>query len=1035
MSTTPENFINANYANARSPNLLLTIDGVTTIYSIASAYTDEIVYGSPVVYGTPGLYYGLPYTQEVSSVKRYISDESSMVISQKIEPEQGRGSTSELTIVLIDKNQEITNLVSPGKVIPDILNSECRLWFGYQNTNFPDDHFVIYQGYITNVVTQAGKIRLSISDATQKKRQAINQAFKSTLFLPMTSTDLFFSPATTGQIFENYPVLNIYGAFDSYVGLYFRIGDEFILLDPSAVSYGSDTVQPRSVVLLSRGQRTTVAADHSAITVVRESGALVAGRYIDLQLNGVSFAALLPEGSYNLGITQPLLNKQFWTELQEVIQAAWAAAGGNAAYQFKVKYWAGDLTTPPSESINNFLFLGSNPNAYKFSVSVNSANPVSYPISDFRILWNSGANASNNLRELMGFNNADYIGGIEYISPNWIEMEGVDVTQSLSITGHPIDVALTVMMSGGGGPFATDVTCIGIGTADGVSASSYSILLPTGVDAVRDYGLTAGTYNPVDIGKSGDQVTISGSTTASNNQSCIITDILPGPSNDNQVLVVSVPSAPFSLAFDTNTSLRLAFRSKYDRLPYGVGLKIPPKFVDVAGHEALRDIYLSDSGYQVSCLLQTQQVGKDFIEAQCYLPFGLYAVTKRGQLSVSLTRPPIPGTIPVQLDSTNILNPQNITVTRGLNNRRFFNQVQYQYDKTDDGRFQSVYRAIDSISLTKFDLQTILPISADGVYTTINGANTGSITVIEDTAQRFLTRFADVAYEIRLQVNLEAGAQIEAGDIVKLVDDGSLGISNMASGERNMGTVLMEVIDRSLDVKGGICNLSLLSNVGFTTNDRFGGIAPSSYVDDSPFNPSPTASEFSIIYSFGGVFGPNEYKKWKDYIGEEIIVHNSDYTLSGTSVLQSVVAPNGTTIAYGGRLYIDPPLSFIPTADCVVEIANYGTSLPGTRQDEYSKTVHAFLNPEISVTSGTSSTVFTVSSADASTYLFVGSYIYLHDDTYTRLSQSVQITNISTVGLVSTITVASSLGFTPQVNDSVELIGFKVDTSNGYVFS
>ena len=159
----------------------------------------------------------------------------------------------------------------------------------------------------------------------------------------------------------------------------------------------------------------------------------------------------------------------------------------------------------------------------------------------------------------------------------------------------------------------------------------------------------------------------------------------------------------------------------------------------------------------------------------------------------------------VDTNKTNILNPQNITVTRGLNNRRFFNQVQYQYDQADDGTYYSIYRAIDTTSLNNIGTQSILPVDSQGVQTNINGVATGTPALIQTIANTFLTRFSEVALEIKLTTNMVVGAQIEAGDIVKLVDDGSLGITNFQTGTRNLGTNLYEVIDRNLDLKSGVC--------------------------------------------------------------------------------------------------------------------------------------------------------------------------------------------------------------------------------------
>lgn len=1018
-SNYPSNFLAANAASdARRPNLVFKIDGVSTVYALAKTYAEiPWTYGSAITYGQAGIFYG--GSGVVETGKPYIMDDSALSISQRIEPEQGRGSTGDITVVLIDKDQEITQLVSPGQVVPDILARECSLWYGYQNTDYPEDYFILFRGYITNVVTQAGKVRLTISDATQKKRQATTQAYKSSIYLPMDAASLYFSPVYTAQLTDNVPVLNINGVYDPMIASYFKIGDEYVLQDP-AVTAGFETSQPNSISLLARGQLSTAATAKSPVTVAATLPAT--SLYLDANLNGTNFSAAVPNGSYGLA---PTGFTSFIITLKNAMATAWAAAGGNVNYSFDVRFWVQSVgwTSAVSDSLT-YLFSGNNPNQYKFLIEVRSTDAVIYPITSFRLNFASGANAANSLRTVLGFANADYTGGQSYISPNYLNMESVAIEQSMIVAGHPLDVALTMMLSG---HQYTGQACGAVGSSDGITSNSYAILLPAGVDAKRDYGLTSGLGASAEVTKLGDRVSITGSVYPANNQNCIITDIRSGPDNDHQVLIVQPSSG--TLTFDTSGTIKLGFRSKYDRLPTNIGLKIPMALVDVEGHEAIRDIYLSDAGYQISPLLAVQTVGKEFIESQCYLPFGCYAVTKFGRLSLGITKPPIPGTTLVVLNKNNITNPQNITVTRGLNNRRFFNQIQYQYDKGTDGKYATVYRALDTDSLNLFDIQNILPINSDGIKTTYNGANTGSPAIVEDVAQSFLRRFALVASEIKLTVLMDVGSRIEAGDIIQLEDDGTLGVSNFDTGERDLGTNLFEVIDRTLDVKAGTCSLTLLSNVGFLSSDRFGGISPSSYIDTSGSSAAPTPTSFSPAPSFGSVFGAQEYKKWENYVGQRVVVRTVDQLTSAQTVITGVTGTDATN-AYG-RITVSPALPFVPTSNYVIDLYDYDATAGDP--DNYSHSVHAYLDPALTVLTGVSNTEFTISNADGAK-IFVGSIIYLHDTSYANLSSNVTVTQ-KTVGATTSIRVNASLGFTPSASQLVELIGFTDDSSNGYMFS
>lgn len=999
----PENFISENYSKTKPLNVVFEIDGLDEKFTFATTTTSApwsgvIEYGGPYTYGGGNTYGQATYGTATGNFKPYLSEESNFNIAQRVEPEQGRGNTGDITIVLIDKDKTGSRLVSPGITLDEILGKECRLWLGYQNTDFLTDYFVIFQGYITNVVTQAGKVRLTISDATQKKRQGTFFAFKAYQWLPQIASQLTLSLSSVANLPEG--VLNLNNSYDPLITLYLKVSDEWMLLSPTwSTAYDNNF---RRVQLLARGQRSTLNVSHNPITVKGESPAT--SRYLDCICDGVTFSAAVPDGDYYLADATDTTATNFVYKLQSAMQSAYTTAGGSAA-SFSVALNVGGA----------YYFDGANPNRYKFVITATNG-------SNFQLRFLSGANNGNNLQEILGFDNLNYSGGQSYISPNWVDSGSSDVTAAVAISGHPMDVALTVMLSGFGGPFISGEPVLSVGF-DGTSANGYAICLPPGVDAIRDYGLTPGLASSSEVTKLGDQVTISGSAVPANNQSCIITAIADGPNNQNQVLYVQ----PSSGTLSPDNVATLAFRSKYDRLPVNYGLKIPPKFIDVAAHEYVRDVYLNDSGYQVFPLIQNQQVGKDFIESQCYLPFGCYGVTKLGRLSISLTRPPIAQGDPVQLDKTNILNPQNITVTRGLNNRRFFNLVQYQYDKTDAGKYLSVYRALDTDSLNLIGQQTILPINSDGLQTSVNGTLTGSPDIVASVSNRFLNRYADVAFEIKMQVNLEAGARIEAGDIVKVVDDGSLGVTNFDTGDRDLGDNLFEVIDRTLDIKAGVCSLTLLSNVGFLSSDRFGGIAPSSTVD-AVSSTAPTTTTFGLAPSFGQVFGSNEYLKWVDYVGQEIIVYSPTWSYYGTSTITAVDVPSASYPS--GKITVSPALAFTPANADVISVANYPTNTVAT-QNAYSKSVHAYLDPSVTITAGTSATVFTVALGDVAKFL-TGAILYVHDDNYTNRSPNVEV--LSANALTGVITVSASLGFTPSAGMLAELIGF-ADHGAGYMFS
>jgi hypothetical protein len=573
-----------------------------------------------------------------------------------------------------------------------------------------------------------------------------------------------------------------------------------------------------------------------------------------------------------------------------------------------------------------------------------------------------------------------------------------ETTHTCQINGHPLTLALKLMLSGWNGPYITGLTPQAVGTnlitGSGVTNA---VVLPIGKSATDDYGLTIGDY-----------VTVSGSVSG-NNGTYRITAIEDTTNQPNGVLRITS-----TLTLETGGSLAIALRSKYDTLPTSMGLKLTPKDVDVAGHEDLRDNYLNTGVYVMNLYINEQQVGKDFIEQQLYYPVGCYSLTRYGQLSVNETKAPI-ATVNLQfLNLGNIIGAENITNTRGLNSRKFFNQIQFQYDVMDDNStYQSVLRSLDTTSLNLIGILSLLPINSQGLKTSL-----GAVTLVSKVSTNLLNRYKRAAYEIALKVNFQVGSRIEAGDVIALQDNGYLQITDFNTGLRNLGTQLYEVTDRSLDLKTGEVTLKLVSGITGSAADRFGTVSPSSIVSASGVS---TTTSIKVDSSYNAT-SADETLKWKDYIGQTIRVRADDFSASSEAVLSGT---DNSTIPY--TLNLSSPLSFTPTSGMILEIPQYPTSTNAGINSLY-KAIHGFADPTIAIVSGASNTVFTVSSGDISKFN-VGAAIYVRSNDFSTISGSVLISAVNSTS--NTVTVQSTLGFTPTSGYYVELVGF-ADKGAGY---
>lgn len=557
-----------------------------------------------------------------------------------------------------------------------------------------------------------------------------------------------------------------------------------------------------------------------------------------------------------------------------------------------------------------------------------------------------------------------------------------------------VTLALKLLLSGWDGNCETDIPLAYIGYVPPGAVSNAFVLDVD--DASLDLGLTAGDY-----------FTISGSAVSGNNVSGIIT----GFAVLNSFTTIVYTDQTFTA--ELTTTGVAAFRSKYDTLPVAAGSKCRMRDVDVATLEGLRDTYFTSGLYQVAVYYDSVVFAKDIIASDLFLPFGCYQISRYGRISMSVTKPPLPGVTGklVELNVNNVLDPDKIHVTRAVNNRTFYNQVSYEYDYNVVNQiFQNIKYFIDTASATNFNQVLTLPIQAKALRSRFGA---GSVANIRGGA--LLTRYKNVALMIELTTNWQAGSLIEVSDIVLLTDNGNLKIMNFATGERNIGAQLFEVIDRSYNIKDGNVKLKLLGGLGFNQNSRFGLISPSSIMQTGS-----TGTLLRLTPSYGQTTIALELNKWKSYFGLPIVVHSPDYSVSGVSTLVGFSSTDPT------GLDISPDLGFTPGDGYILEIADYPTSTVKNENAQY-KALYAYITPSIPVTSGISTTQFNISSGDMPD-LTVGNLAIVRKDDWSVYSQEV---TISATG-ATTVTVSAALKnqlapfntFTPDNTYYLEGIGF-----------
>lgn len=565
-----------------------------------------------------------------------------------------------------------------------------------------------------------------------------------------------------------------------------------------------------------------------------------------------------------------------------------------------------------------------------------------------------------------------------------------EVKNTLQLEGNSIDLMLKVMLSGFNGPFIEDQDVLSIRNTLSIEGDNpRALLLPNGIDAVEDYGLVAGDYA---------YVTGSG---VGNDGTYVISQIISINDRNNNLLIMSTS---FPAVESPATGVKIAFRSKYDVLPIKAGLKMKPSEVDVGTFESVKNKFFTQSENNMRFYLTEPVGGKEWMESKIALPLGLYSVTRYGKVSTSVTFPPIAGEKLVTIDETCVIDPQSIVVERGINNRKYFNEVQYFYDKNDGGAFENIAVELDADSLSKIGISTVLPINADGLKTELSAE-----TLVTRRGRYLVNRFRSAAVIITLKVNWRVGSLLENGDIVLLKDEGNLKINNFTDGTRDLGVSLVEVIECQKDIKAGQVKLQLLANLGYQLTDRFGTISPSSIVDGT----SSTVNTVKIRDSYGELFPGFEQGKWTDLIGSRIRIHSYNYTQYDAETILTGFDPADDYL-----MQVSPALPLPPTDGYIVDIIDYPSDTD-PKVEAIEKLLFAHITPSVVITSATSQTQFDVGAGDIDKFS-TGQPIRVHNDDYSQYSPETIVDDISG----TTITVRDALGFVPSDLQIAELIGY-----------
>jgi hypothetical protein len=546
---------------------------------------------------------------------------------------------------------------------------------------------------------------------------------------------------------------------------------------------------------------------------------------------------------------------------------------------------------------------------------------------------------------------------------------------------NAIDLCLRVLMSGTESPWKAGVAVSEYGQGPDPETIN-SLFLP---------GVNLSEQNVY----SGDTVTVTGATTPGNN----VTDaLITSVSEDASGSLVTLDAA-YPLTAETSSSGVASFKTQYNTLPDGAGLT--PDQVDIDEFISIKSLFQSSLPFYEMYLKDTIS-GKDLINKEIMYPAACYSIPRKGRVSIGKTKPPILKFESKTLDESTVLNAASLSIDRSVLDN-FYNAVIYKFnedaveDKFTSGR---VVISENSFNRITSGVKPFL-VESKGIRKT-----TDNLVVIENNTQRILDRYQFGAESLKgVKVPFSVGWGLEVGDTCVIKD---LQLLDSKTGERGLAARVMEVTNRSFNFKTGEITIDIV-DTAYGVDGRYGVISPSSQVTSAS-----TSSSLVLKKSFSTTALELERDKWLDYVGLRIKVRSADFTDVEETVFTGF-SPGNSNI-----LLVDPPLSFTPSEDYIIEVADYDTA------DDYNKIAHVYFNPQLKVTANAGSeTVFDVSDGSL---LYIGCVVRVHSFDYVDDSVEAVVTNI--VG--DTITVDRALGFNPQIDDEVDLIGFVSDQAAPY---
>lgn len=202
------------------PNIIVRFEGLDVSFS-AQAVKEFIKINDPDLYiGDEDFYIGGLRDIDPAKNKTLIDGEGTTFrIQQQMNHDEGKSSSiSTMTIGMIDKDQYVTLLISPGQILEDIIGRKAQIFVTYGQVSFFEDAIEVFKGFVSTADSGTGVVRFKINHPENKKKVDLFKAVETRLDANINASQ------TTLTVEDGSTFIEPVGPMNSYI----RIGEEII---------------------------------------------------------------------------------------------------------------------------------------------------------------------------------------------------------------------------------------------------------------------------------------------------------------------------------------------------------------------------------------------------------------------------------------------------------------------------------------------------------------------------------------------------------------------------------------------------------------------------------------------------------------------------------------------------------------------------------------------------------------------------------------------------------------------------------------